>query len=345
MEQSKSKKPASDINQIDDQKKRLIELDNVTVTIDNRNIIENISFYADKGDVLGVIGGSGAGKTTCLRLLTGQMTATDGIVNVLGIHLRGSREITQLKQRIGYVPQMGRVEDTYFQFNALRNAYYFGKMYGMQKSAIYERARKILGILGFDDELIRKNVKDLSGGEQKRVSIAVGLIHDPEILFLDEPTTGLDPSLRVEVLNFLKLLNINLGQTIVVVSHDLETATYCTKIVILKEGKVIDFGDPEEMIKTISGGKKVKVHCHELTEETFTKFVKIKDLEYILKTGRKRLDLFIPGIENNLKGLIDEFNRLGLKEIVKGFNVDKVAFIDYFRIKMKSEEKETSKEK
>ncbi|NHI94911.1 MAG: hypothetical protein EAX96_20650 [Candidatus Lokiarchaeota archaeon] len=141
-------------------------------------------------------------------------------------------------------------------------------------------------------------------------------------------------------MNFLKLLNINLGQTIVVVSHDLETATYCTKIVILREGKIIDFGNPEDMIKTITGGKKVKVECHEMDDEIQEKFFNIKGLEYILKVGRRRIDLFIPGIENNLKGLIEEFDRLGLKNIVKGFNIDKVRFMDYFRIKMKTEEKE-----
>ncbi|NHI94910.1 MAG: ATP-binding cassette domain-containing protein [Candidatus Lokiarchaeota archaeon] len=167
MEQTNEKKSTSNIKAIAFSKKKLIELRNVTVTINEKNIIDNISFYAEKGDILGVIGGSGAGKTTCMRLLTGQMTATKGKVTVLGINLTGSKEINRLKQRIGYVPQMGRVEDTYFQFNALRNAYYFGAMYGMDQKTIYERARKILGILGMNEELLKKKVKDLSGGEQK----------------------------------------------------------------------------------------------------------------------------------------------------------------------------------
>ena len=320
-----------------DSSNKLIELKDVTVTIDGKNIIENISFFAEKGDVLGIIGGSGAGKTTCMKLLTGQMTATSGLVNVLGQNLTKSKKIEPLLKRIGYVPQMGSVEDVYSQFTALRNAYYFGKMYDMDRKKIYERGRKILDILGFDESLYIKKVKDLSGGEQKRVSIAVGLIHEPEILFLDEPTTGLDPYLRVEVLNFLKLLNINLGQTICVVSHDLETATYCSKIVILRVGKVIDFGNPEDMIKRITGGKKVKVECHDMDDKIAARFVKIKDLQYMLKVGRRRIDLFIPGVENNLKGLIQEFDRLDLKGIVKRFSIDKVQFIDYFRIKMAEE--------
>ncbi|MHA1784382.1 MAG: ABC transporter ATP-binding protein [Candidatus Helarchaeota archaeon] len=326
-------------------KEKLVELKNVTVTIDNKNIIENINFYAEKGDILGLIGGSGAGKTTCLKLLTGQMIATKGVVKVLGNDLSNSKSLTRLKKKIGYVPQMGSTEDVYFQFNALRNAYFFGKMYNLDdkfikvfsKKIYYERARKILSILGFDEALLKKPVKDLSGGEQKRVSIMVGLIHEPEILFLDEPTTGLDPSLRIEVLNFLKLLNINIGQTIVVVSHDLETATYCTKIVILREGKVIDFGNPEEMIQKISGGKKVKVECHELNNEILEKFRAIKNLDYYLKVGRRRIDLFIHGVENNLKGLIEEFNRLEIQNIIKRFSVDKVRFTDYFRIKISSD--------
>ncbi len=325
---------------IETPKEKLLELKNVTVSIGGKNIIENISFYAERGDVIGIIGGSGAGKTTCMKLLTGQMAATSGNVNVLGQNLTKKKHLATLKQRIGYVPQMGSIDDVYPQFTALKNVYYFGKMYGLKKSHIYERGKKILDILGFDEALYEKNVKDLSGGEQKRVSIAVGLIHDPEILFLDEPTTGLDPSLRVEVLNFLKLLNITLGQTICVVSHDLETATYCSKIVILRLGKIIDFGDPEDMIKRITGGKKVKVECKKMDDEIFSKFVKIKDLQYLLKVGRRRIDLFIHGVENNLKGLIEEFNRLELNEIVKRFSIDKVQFIDYFRIKMADDKKE-----
>jgi len=275
-----------------------------------------------------------------MRLLTGQMTATSGNVIVLGQDLTITKNIEPLLKRIGYVPQMGSIEDVYSQFTAMRNTYYFGKMYDLSKKHIYERGRKILDILGFDETLYKKKVKDLSGGEQKRVSIAVGLIHDPEILFLDEPTTGLDPYLRVEVLNFLKLLNITLGQTICVVSHDLETATYCNKIVILRLGRIIDFGDPEDMISTITGGKKVKVECKEMDDKIYARFVKIKDLQYMLKVGRRRIDLFIHGVENNLKGLIEEFQRLELNDIVSRFSIDKVQFIDYFRIKMADNKEE-----
>ena len=322
------------------QKEKLMELKNVTVTIDGKNIIEDINFFAERGDIIGIIGGSGAGKTTCMRLLTGQMTATSGNVIVLGQDLTKTKNIEHLLKRIGYVPQMGSIEDVYSQFTAIRNTYYFGKMYDLSKEHIYERGRKILDILGFDESLYKKKVKDLSGGEQKRVSIAVGLIHDPEILFLDEPTTGLDPHLRVEVLNFLKLLNITLGQTICVVSHDLETATYCNKIVILRVGKIIDFGNPDDMIARITGGRKVKVECQRMDDKIYARFVKIKDLQYMLKVGRRRIDLFIPGVENNLKGLIEEFDRHELKDIVNRFSIDKVQFIDYFRIRMAEDNKE-----
>ena len=186
-------------------KQPVIFISHTTVQKGKATLIDDVSLVANEGEILGIIGESGAGKSTTVKVLSGQIKPDRGFARIAGhdVFLDHDRVILKM----GYVPQMGSVDDIYPEFSALKNAYYFGKMYGMSKAEIEVRARQILEILGFDEELMNKSVSKLSGGEKKRVSICIGMIHDPQVLILDEPTTGLDVHLRIEVLNYLKILN------------------------------------------------------------------------------------------------------------------------------------------
>lgn len=305
-----------------------IELKNVSVKIGKATILDHINFHAKRGEVLAIIGGSGAGKSTCLRVLTSQIKPTEGEVYLAGYNAVKEKE--KLSEILGYVPQPEEVS-AYPEFSALINAYYFGKMYGLSDNEIKSRATQILKILGFTEETMKKPFKDLSGGEKKRVSICIGLIHNPKILLLDEPTTGLDSHLRIEVLNYLRNLNRRLGVTICIVSHDLETADFSDRIVVLNKGRVVVFGEPKEFLKKLPNeGKCVKVKFRHLSVETKKNIEKIKFGKYVLSVGRNTLKIFPETGKYNLGEFIEELSALGAEPLE--ISEDEANFADYFRL-------------
>ena len=306
-----------------------IELKNISVKIRKASILEDINLYAKHGEILAIIGASGAGKTTCLRVLTAQIKPTEGEVYLAGYNVLKGKE--KLEEILGYVPQLEEVS-AYPEFSALKNAYYFGKMYDLPKDEIKSRASQILQILGFEtEEMMKKPFRELSGGEKKRVSICIGLINNPKVLLLDEPTTGLDAHLRIEVLNYLRNLNRRLGVTICIVSHDLETADYCDRIVILDRGKVVVFGEPKEFLKDLpNDGGSVRVKFKHLTIEGQKKIEKIKSVEYMLPIGRNTLKIFPKSGKYNLGQLIEELYALGLEPME--LTEVEANFSDYFRL-------------
>ncbi|WXG41355.1 MAG: ABC transporter ATP-binding protein [Candidatus Freyarchaeum deiterrae] len=310
-----------------------IELKNVSVKIHKAMILENINFYAKRGEMLAIIGGSGAGKSTCLRVLTSQIKPTEGEVYLAGYNVvkEKVKEKEKIDEILGYVPQPEEVS-AYPEFSALTNAYYFGKMYGLPDKEIKARSTQILKILGFGTkEMMKKPFRDLSGGEKKRVSICIGLINNPKVLLLDEPTTGLDSHLRIEVLNYLRNLNKSLGVTICIVSHDLETADFSDRIVVLDKGKVVVFGEPKEFLKKLpNDGKCVRVKFKHLTMENQEKIEKIKSVKFVLPVGRNTLKIFPQSGKYNLGKFIEELNALGFEpsELAEV----EATFSDYFRL-------------
>lgn len=298
-----------------------------------KQILSNVNLYAKPGEIMGLIGGSGAGKSTCMRVMTGQIKPpqlTKGFAVTAGF--RAVKDNLRLIQHIGYVPQLEYLS-LYEQFNALDNCLFFGRNYVISKKEILKRARSILSILGFENErLIQKPVKYLSGGERKRVSIAVGLINTPKVLFLDEPTTGLDPHLRIAVLNFLLKINKEYGTTMVIVSHDLEIADYCSKVAILNFGKMAGFGEPKQLVESLpSNGKLLEIKFSRLnTKKDLPRINSIPEIKYVLNAGRNRIKIFSDKI-SELTTIITKLQNL--KFNIEDISVNTGTFLDYFRIK------------
>ncbi|MEX2679978.1 MAG: ABC transporter ATP-binding protein [Candidatus Sigynarchaeota archaeon] len=331
-------------------RRKIIDLQNVTVTVSSTKItfplkikrtkttiIRDVSFYSYEGEILGLIGESGAGKSTILRCITGQMKPTRGTVNVAGIDVVHHKN--EAIKRFGYVPQLELIS-VYDHFSALENVYYFGKMYlsGVSDVQIKQRGRELLRILGFKDALMDKKAKYLSGGEKKRVSIAIGMIHDPEILLLDEPTTGLDISLRIQVLNYLKNLNKKLGISVVIVSHDLEIAQYCNRIVLLEKGRVIEFGDPEVLINKLlpCEGRSIKLEVAELNEEIIDSIRSLPEVKFVIKTGRNDVKIFAEDIDRvMISKVIEHCDNINVP--IVAITLDRADFTSYYRIRSKLE--------
>lgn len=306
-------------------------LDKVHVSYEKgKEVLKDISFRTRKGDIIGIIGGSGAGKSTLLRAMTGQLNRrflTHGNVTTAGYNVL--KEKQELINKIGYVPQLEYLS-LYFEFNAIDNCIFFGKNYQLEKNIIVNRAIEILEILGFNEELMRKPVKRLSGGEKKRVSIAVGLINTPEILFLDEPTTGLDPHLRVAVLNFLLKINRKFKTTIVIISHNLEISDYCDLIAILIKGKLVSFGAPDDLIQSLpSGGKVISCRFTYLDLNQIKAIKELENVEFVLHAGRNQIKLFLKDF-SKFRNTYNQIIELELP--LSSFSIMRGSFIDYFRI-------------
>jgi ABC-2 type transport system ATP-binding protein len=308
---------------------REIDIIDLKVAFGSFYALKGVSFFANRKEFLGVIGASGAGKTTVLRILTGQIRPTSGQAFVGGYDVtKKSRLISLL---VGYVPQLEHLS-LYYDFSPLQNAQFFGRCYGLRPKEIEERSRNVLSILGFDEDLMTKRVDRLSGGERKRVSICLGMIHNPPVLLLDEPTTGLDAHLRHETLNYLKMLNHELGTTMVIISHDLEIVDYCTRVVLLEEGEISQFGTPEELISTLPGkGESLKVKLHALTPEIMKRVHSIPEVQYMALSGRNAIKLFIDEPREHFLPLIHRFNEMKLPfDTVEVVESD---FFDYFQVK------------
>ncbi|MDD1777364.1 MAG: ABC transporter ATP-binding protein [Candidatus Helarchaeota archaeon] len=313
------------------EKDTIIDIQNLDVVIDKKEILKDVSFDLQKGRILGIFGKSGAGKSTTLKVLTSQLKPNGGTVSIAGYD--SIKDKSKLVSKIGYVPQF-ETENLYPEMSAIMNVFYFGRMFQLDDETIIKRAKTIFSILGLsEDTYARRNVKYLSGGEQKRVSITIGLINNPPILILDEPTTGLDAHLKFEVLNYLKELNQKLSLSLILVTHDLETASICDSIVIIHGGEVIDFGSIESLVSALpSNGNFLRVSIENLTEEILAKIGGMPGVIYFFRTGREEVEVFLEDLNSMGQLFIESLYNLGLN--LKYINSERATFSHYFTIKL-----------
>lgn len=213
-----------------------IVLDAVTKTFGDVRALDAVSFTIAAGETFGLIGPNGSGKTTLIRLLLGLGRPTSGSVHVLG-HTMPDRGVAQ---SIGYMTQASAL---YGELSVRENMAFFGRIYGLSGRTLQSRIDETLALVDLADRS-RSLVQTLSGGMRQRVSLACGLIHQPRLLFLDEPTVGIDPELRHAFWDYFARLNSQ-GVTIVVSTHHLDEATRCHRLGLLRFGKVLAVDTPE----------------------------------------------------------------------------------------------------
>ena len=199
------------------------------------------------GQTFGFLGPNGAGKTTTLRMLSTLLPVTSGQATVAGCDLR--HEPAKVRERIGYVSQEG---SSYSEVTGRRELVIQGRLYGMNRTAADKRAAELLETLELNDCGDRKT-KTYSGGQKRRLDVGIGLMHLPDLLFLDEPTTGLDPQSRARMWDEVRRLRES-GTTVFLTTHYLEEAdALCDRIAIIDHGKIVAEGTPEELKREIAG--------------------------------------------------------------------------------------------
>jgi ABC-2 type transport system ATP-binding protein len=209
--------------------------------------VAGVDLRVNRNEVFGFLGPNGAGKTTTLRMLATLLDPTSGEATVAGFDLR--RQPAQVRQHIGYVGQAGGADP---QVSGREELILQGRLYDMSKAQAKARAAELIDRFEISEAADRL-VKTYSGGQRRRLDIAIGLMHHPELLFLDEPTTGLDPQARARMWDEVRSLRSS-GTTVFLTTHYLEEAdALCDRLAIIDHGKIVAEGTPDELKRQISG--------------------------------------------------------------------------------------------
>ncbi|MCP1491935.1 ABC-2 type transport system ATP-binding protein [Peribacillus frigoritolerans] len=236
----------------------VIDTNNLTKSFKGHNVVRSISLQVKKGEIFGFLGRNGAGKTTFINMLTGIMMPTSGEFNLL--NYKGN--LDDIKHRIGVLPDYSSFYDNLSAKNHLK---YFSKVSG--KKISNSKISETLQLVGLTEHQ-NKKVGKFSFGMKKKLGIAQAIVHDPEILFLDEPTSGVDAEAVIQIQKLIKELNRQ-GKTIFMTSHNLdEVEKICTNIAIMKEGKIFTQGSMEELRKAYQSTLTIRIKLSpELTME------------------------------------------------------------------------------
>lgn len=218
----------------------VISVKNLVVAFGSFHAVDGVSFDVHRGEIFGFLGANGAGKTTTIRTICGILNPSAGTVTVDGADV--SRSTAVLKPRIGYMSQKFTL---YPDLTVRENMYFAGSLYGMSPQQIDERSRKLMDFIGLPQR-IPDPVSHLSGGVKQMVALASSLLHDPELVFLDEPTAGTSPQTRVAFWALIRRL-AEMGKTVFVTTHYMDEAEYCGRIALMERGKIVALGTPAEL--------------------------------------------------------------------------------------------------
>lgn len=233
----------------------MLEIENLTKQYGKFRALDNLNLHIEKGEIFGFVGPNGAGKTTTMRIVCGLLKATSGLVHVDGVDALSNPE--DIKRKVGYVPDFFGVYDN---LQVMEYMEFYGSMYGMKKAEVVEISKGLLELVNLSDKE-NEFVDTLSRGMKQRLCVARALIHNPDLLVLDEPNSGLDPRARFEMKEVLKNLG-SMGKTIIISSHILpELSEMCSSIGIMERGKLITSGKVDEVMEKGRGTQPIRIRA------------------------------------------------------------------------------------
>ena len=232
----------------------MIEVQDLTKSFGDKTAVDSISFLVNKGEILGFLGPNGAGKTTTMRVLTGYLPATHGTAKIAGFDVFD--DSMEVRRRIGYLPENPPL---YFDMTVTAYLDFVARIKNVateKRAQQVEAAMEMTKIADKRDELIKR----LSRGYKQRVGLAQAIVHDPDVIILDEPTVGLDPKQIIEVRHLIKGLAGN--HTIILSTHILpEVSMTCDRVVIINNGKIVAVDTPENLTLQLKGGERIRVEA------------------------------------------------------------------------------------
>lgn len=286
----------------------ILEVHNLVKNYGSFNAVKGISFEIQEGEIFSLLGPNGAGKTTTISMLSTLYTPTSGTATICGYSV--TKDPMAVKKCIGVVPQdLALYED----LSARENLNFWGQMYGLSGKALKIRVDEVLEQVGLLDKAKLK-IKTYSGGMKRRVNIGVGLLHQPKLLFMDEPTVGIDPQSRRAILDSVKELNQN-GMTVLYTTHYMEEAEELSnRVGIIDHGDLIAIGTQDELNRSVGETDTLILHVsEEANPETLA--VEVRKVKGVIKAEvtDHEVSIITPSAEELLAPVVTHANNLGIK--------------------------------
>ncbi|MBK9923935.1 MAG: ATP-binding cassette domain-containing protein [Anaerolineales bacterium] len=286
----------------------MLEVKDLVKKYDDFTAVKGITFDIKEGEIFSLLGPNGAGKTTTISMLSTLYSPTSGDATIGGHSV--SKDPMAVRQVIGVVPQdLALYED----LTAKENLIFWGQMYGLSGKALNSRVDEVLEQIGLVDKA-KNRVKTYSGGMKRRVNIGVGLLHKPRLLFMDEPTVGIDPQSRRAILDTVKDLNKQ-GMTVLYTTHYMEEAAELSnRVGIIDHGELIALGTQDELTKQVGQTDTLILHISE-NEDADALANSLKDMPDVLEatTTDHEVSIITPSAENILASVVSKANERGIK--------------------------------
>ncbi|MEM5871438.1 MAG: ATP-binding cassette domain-containing protein [Candidatus Aenigmatarchaeota archaeon] len=301
--------------------KYAIKVENLTKKFNEFIAVDSITFNVHEGEIFGLLGPNGAGKTTTINMLSTLLNITSGYAEVAGFDV--SKQKNEVRKSIGIVFQEPALDN---KLTGRENLEFHAMMYGMESNELKKRVSEVLSIVELEEKADLL-VEKYSGGMKRRLEIARGLVHRPKILFLDEPTLGLDAQTRRHIWEYIKNLNKKYGVTIILTTHYMEEADYlCDRVAIIDHGKIIAIDKPNKL-KDILGGDVISLEIEGDTEK-YKKY--LSSLKWIksIKIQEKRIHLTTSKGEEKIPRLVCSAPKFGIN--IKSVTLHKPSLEDVF---------------
>ena len=287
----------------------ILEVQNIVKKYGDFTAVKGISFDIKEGEIFSLLGPNGAGKTTTISMLSTLYTPTSGDAIIGGHSI--TKNPMAVKQMIGVVPQEIAL---YEDLTAQENLIFWGQMYGLSGKSLNSRVGEVLEQIGLTDKA-KNRVKTYSGGMKRRVNIGVGLLHKPRLLFMDEPTVGIDPQSRRAILDTVKDLNLRQGMTVLYTTHYMEEAQELSdRVGIIDHGELIALGTQDELTKQVGQTDTLVLHIGE-NEDSEALANSLKGMKDILEANAAdhEISIITPQAENILASVVSKANERGIK--------------------------------
>lgn len=266
--------------------------------------VRGISLSVKSGEIFGFLGPNGAGKTTSLRMLTTLLPIDEGEAKIAAYDVK--RNPKEVRRHIGYVGQLGGTDMT---ATGRENLMLSGRLYGLSKKAVQRQSEFLMELLDLG-EIVDRSAKTYSGGQRRRLELAMGILHDPEVLFLDEPTTGLDPQNRANLWAHLRKLKAA-GMTVFLTTHYLEEADeLCDRLCIMDQGIIVAQGTPQGLKREISGDV-VSIKLKTQQREVMQMFAGEEDI-LDLRVEDEKINLYVRDGARSMSKIFDLFKEKGI---------------------------------
>ena len=305
-----------------------INIKNLTKIYGAQRAVDDISFEVGEGEIVGFLGPNGAGKSTTMKIATCYLPPTEGRVEVLGHNVLD--EPVKVRKNIGYLPEHNPLYEEMYIHEYLR---FIGRLYGLRGGLLKQQVGKMIEICGLEREQ-NKKIETLSKGYRQRTGLAQSLIHDPKVLVLDEPTTGLDPNQIVEIRELIR--DVSKDKTVIFSTHIMqEVEALCNRVIVINKGKLIADSNVADLRPEQS---EMKVHAEFSGEVDYNIFKTLDSIEKIEPTGDGKVVFYIKGgqdIRSEIFALASEH-----KLPIVGLRIEEISMEGIFR-QLTKEEKPT----